>query len=114
MKTRCARLLEGDSAWDLQFFTLCVGSPWNATARGTQQGPTIQQRTSWRVVNVRQNMLDKYGRTAGCPGCAGIGQHTEEYRARIEQAMVDTGDAIKLETSGNQEEIVQEPDASFE
>ena len=27
--------------------------------------------------------------------------------------MVDQGDAIKLETSGNQEEIVQEPDASL-
>ena len=66
------------------------------------------------MVNVRQNILDKYGRTAGCPGCAGIGQHTEECRARIEQAMVDKGDAVKLDTSGNQEEIVQEPVASFE
>ena len=28
--------------------------------------------------------------------------------------MVDKGDAIKLETSGNQEEIVQESDVSFE
>ena len=36
-----------------------------------------------------------------------IGQHTEECRARIEQEMVDKGDAIKLEISGNQEEIVQ-------
>ena len=27
--------------------------------------------------------------------------------------MVDKGDAIKLETSGNQEEIVPEPDVSF-
>ena len=40
-------------------------------------------------------------------------QHTEECRARIEQEMVDKGDAIKLETSGNQEEIVQEPDVSL-
>ena len=38
------------------------------------------------------------------------GQHTEECRARIEQEMVDKGDAIKLETSGNQQEIVPEPD----
>ena len=63
---------------------------------------------------LRQNILDKYGRTAGCPGCVGIGQHTEECRARIEQEMVDKGDAIKLETSENQEEIVQEPDVSLE
>ena len=59
---------------------------------------------------MRQNILDKHGRTAGCPGCVGNGQHTEECRARIEQEMVDKGDAIKLETSGNQEENVPEPD----
>ena len=44
MKTRCVRRLEGDSAWNLQFLNLCVGSPWNATARSTQQTPTIQQK----------------------------------------------------------------------
>ena len=32
---------------------------------------------------------------------------------RIEQEMVGQGDAIKLETSGNQEEVVQEPDVSW-
>ena len=26
VKTRCVRGLEGDSAWDLQFLNLCVGS----------------------------------------------------------------------------------------
>ena len=31
----------------------------------------------------------------------------------IEQEMVDEGDAIKLETSGNQEEIVPDPDVSL-
>ena len=44
MKTRCVRRLEGDNAWNLQFLNLCVGSPWNATARSTQQTPTIQQK----------------------------------------------------------------------
>ena len=33
MKTRCVRRLEGDDAWNLEFLNLCVGSPWNATAR---------------------------------------------------------------------------------
>ena len=119
MKTRCVRRLEGDNAWDWQFLTLCVGSAWNATARSTQQGPTIHQKDELesgrraKRVYLRQNSLDKYERTAGCPGCVGIGQHTEECRARIEQEMVDKGDAIKLETSGNQEEIVPEPDASL-
>ena len=63
------------------------------------------KRMSWKAADVR--------RTAGCPGFVGNGQHTEECRARIEQEMVDKGDAIKLETSGNQEEIVQEPDVSL-
>ena len=35
---RCLRRLEGANARDLQFLNLCVGSPWNATARSTQQG----------------------------------------------------------------------------
>ena len=106
--------LEVDHAWDLQFLNLCVGTPWNATPRSTQQKPTIQQKdeseSGRRAKNMylRQNILDKYGRAAGCPGCVGNGQHTEECRARTEQEMVDKGGAIKLETSGNQEEIVQE------
>ena len=54
--------------------------------------------------------MDKCGRTAGCPGCLGIGQHTEECRAKIEQEMVDKGDAIKIETGG---EIVEEPHANL-
>ena len=81
MKTRCVRRLEGDNAWDLQFLNLCVGSPWNATARSKQQKPTIQQKDELesgkhaKSVYLRQNILDKYGRTAGCPGCGGHGQH---------------------------------------
>ena len=38
---------------------------------------------------------------------------TQECRARIEQGMVDRGDAIYYETSGNQEEIVQGLDVSL-
>ena len=116
MKTRCVRRLEGDSAWNLQFLNLCVGSPWNARARSTQQTRTIQQKDELesgrraKRVYLRQNILDKYGRTAGCPGCLGIRQHTEEYRARIEQEMVDKGDAIKIEAP---EEILEEPDANL-
>ena len=118
MKTRCVRRVEGDNAWDLQFFNLCVGSPWNATAKSTPQGPTIQQqdelasRRRAKRLYLRQNVLDKYGRTRGCPGCVGIGQHTEDCRARIEK-MLDRGDAIELETCGNQEEIVEELDVSL-
>ena len=55
MKTRCVRRLEGDDAWDLQFLYLCVGSPWNATARSTQQKPTIQQKDEWTAADVRKD-----------------------------------------------------------
>ena len=88
MKTRGVRRLEGDNAWDLQFLNLCVGSPWSATARSTQQKPTIQQEDELKSgrraksVYLRQNILDKYGRTAGCPGCAGHGQHTREVPSK--------------------------------
>ena len=107
MKTHCVRRLEGDNAWDSQFLNLCVGSPWNATARSTQQTPTIQQKGELesgrraKRVHLRQNIWDKYGRTAGCAGCLGIGQHTEECRARIEKELVNKGDAFKLDTFGN-------------
>ena len=60
-------------------------------------------RTLWTSTDVQQDaqvVLD-------------MGSTHERCRARVEQEMVDKGDAIKLETSGNQEEIVQEPDVSF-
>ena len=83
------------------------------TARNTQQTPTIQQKDELdsgrraKRLYLRQNILDRYRRTAGCPDCAGIGLHTEECRARIEQEMVDKCDAIYQET------IAQKPDVSL-
>ena len=118
-KTRCVRRLEGDNASGLPFLNLCVGSPWNATAKGTPQGPTIQQKDELasgrraKRLYLRQSILDKYGRTTGCPGCVGIGPHMENCRARVEQEMLDKGDAIKLKTCEKQEEIVRELDVSL-
>ena len=83
-------------------------------ARSRYQQSNI--RVSWKPADVRKEctcdrtFLDKYGRTAGCPGCVGIGQHSEDCRARIEQEMVDKGDAIEIEAS---EESVEEPDARW-
>ena len=94
-------------------FAILESVCWQSVECDTQQGPTIQQKDELasgrraKRLYLRQNISDKYGRTTGFPGCVGIGQHTEERRARIEQEMVDKGDAIKLEISGNQEEIVQ-------
>ena len=80
--TRCVRRLEGDNAWDLQFLNLCVGGPWNATAKSMPQGSTIQTQDELvsgrreKRLYLRQSILDKYGRTTGCPGCVGILDHT--------------------------------------
>ena len=98
MKRRCVRRLEGENARDLQFLNFVC---WQSVECNSKEHAA--DTNSARRVYLRQNILDKYGRTAGCPGCLGIG-------ARIEQEMVDKGDAIKLETSGNQEEIVPEPE----
>ena len=76
---------------------LCVGSPWTATARSTQQELTIQSKDELasgkrtKRSHLRQNILDKYGRTAERPSCVRIGQDTEDCRARLEQEMVDKG-----------------------
>ena len=118
VKTRCVRRLEGDSAWDSQFLNLCVGSPWNVTAKSTPQKPTIQPKDELasgrraKSLYVRQNILDKYGRTTGCPGCVGIGHHTEDCRARVEQEMLAKGDAMKLETRQEQDGNPSDPEAS--
>ena len=101
MKRRCVSRLEGENAWDLQFLNFVC---WQSVECNSKEHAA--DTNSARRVYLRQNILDKYGRTARCPGCLGIG-------ARIEQEMVDKGDAIKLETSGNQEEIVPEPDVSL-
>ena len=72
------------------------------------------KRMSWKATDVRKGCsCDRtFGTSADVLQDAKvvIGQHTEECRARIEQEMVDKGDAIKLETSGNQKENVQDLD----
>ena len=42
-----------------------------------------------------------------------LGMGSTQRSAEQEQEMVDKGDAIKFETSGNQQEIVPEPDVSL-
>ena len=65
-----------------KFMNLCDGNPWNATGRSTHQEPTIQSKDELssgkraKKLYLRQNILDKYGCSVGCPGCVGIGQHT--------------------------------------
>ena len=67
------------------------------------------KRMSWKVADLQKECTcDRIFWTSmdalqDAPGCLGIGQHTKECRARIEQEIVDKGDAIKIEAA---EEIV--------
>ena len=96
---------------------LCVGSPDSKEARSRDQ--QSNKKMSWKAADVRKECI--CDRTFGpvrtycrMPRlCWKYEQHTEECQARIEQEVVDKGDAMKLETSGNQEEIVQELDVSL-
>ena len=115
IKTRCVRRLEGDNAWNLQFLKLCVGSPWNATARSTEQTPTIQQKDELdsgrraKRVYLRQH----FGQVRTHCRVPRLSWNWAAHRgmpSKNEQEMVDKGDAIKIETVG---EIVEEPDATL-
>ena len=80
MKTRCVRRLEGDNAWDLEFLA-CVLEvrgmrQQGARSRNQQPNKKDELESDRREMYLRQNILDKYGRTAGCQGCVGFGQHT--------------------------------------
>ena len=99
---------ETSGRWQSLEFAILESVCWQSVELNSKEhaantnNPTT--RMSWTVADVqkvylRQITLDKYGRTAGCPGCLGIGQHTEECRARVEQGMVDKDDAIKIEAS---------------
>ena len=91
--------LEGDDASGLQFLNLCVGSPRNATAKSTPQDQRSNKRMSWQVVDVRK--VCTHDRTFWIS--TDVLQdaqfvldldNTQEWRARVEQEMLDKGDAI--------------------
>ena len=70
------------------------------------------ERVSWRVANVRKGCTcdRRFWISTDALQDAQVvlelGSTTEECE-ELNKKMVDKGDAIKLETSGNQEEIVQ-------
>eukprot|EP00971_Amphidinium_carterae_P255200 5066169-Amphidinium_carterae.1 len=62
-------------------FLILTASPWEPRASHSQttvkaeEFPT-SQRTS--RLYLKQHILDKFGRAPGCPGCLGIGAHSEQ------------------------------------
>ena len=66
------------------------------------------EEVTGRNFRITESLLEKYGRTDGCPGCEAslLGEysklsgsarrHTDECRARIESQMVGTEDNIRI------------------
>ena len=61
-----------------------------------------------RNFRITEMLLEKYGRTEGCPGCearvlgdykmtsGSLRRHTDECRARLESQMKDTEDDVRI------------------
>ena len=76
------------------------------------------KKMSWKAADVRrvymrQNILDKYGRTARCLGCAGNGKHTESAEIEFSKKWWTKVMQLNSRHLGNQEEIVPQPDVSL-
>ena len=87
------------------------------TARSTQQTPIIPtKRMSWTVADVQKECIcDRTFWTStdalqDAQVVLELDSTQRECRARIEEEMVDKGDAITIETGG---EIAEEPDANL-
>ena len=99
-------LCETSGRWQCLEFAILESVCWQSvecnSKKSTQQTPTIQQKDALdsggraKRVSLRQQILDTYGRTAGCAGCLGIWQHTKECLARIEKEMVGKVMQFKL------------------
>ena len=83
----------------LQFLNLCVGGPWNATARSTQQTPTIQQKDELDTDALQnaQVVLE-----SGSTQRNAEQELDKKWWTRVTQLKIETG-----------EEIVEEPDANL-
>ena len=100
-KSRGVRRLEEGSRYDLPFLRSCNGLPWlpKATAAdlGPGRGDPLQAGARIKRMYITQSMIDKHGRTDGCPLCENWGSsHNERCRQREEKLMLQTGDAFEL------------------
>ena len=98
-KSRTLKRLEPNLQYDLGFLNSCKGSPWNPTGKPEhntlRRGDPLTAGTGFRRIYITDKILDKYGRTDGCPRCENFdATHNEECRRRIEQAMISAGDAF--------------------
>ena len=86
--------------YDLEFLNSCKGLPWNTTGKqelnSLKRGDPLTAGTGMRGIYITKQLLDKYGRTDGCPKCEEWGaSHSEACRARISQRMISAGEAFE-------------------
>ena len=88
------------------------------------------EEVTGRNFRITEPLLEKYGRTEGCPGCearilgkyqitsGSMRKHTEACRTRIEHQMVGTEDSVrirrKINTERKDEAVTQEEDEAEE
>ena len=91
---------EGDNAWDVQI----------STGRSTQQKPTIQQKDE---LESGRRAKKVYLRDRTFWTSKDVLQDAQVVLKRAAHRGVPSKNAVKLETSGNQEETVTEHDVSL-
>ena len=96
--SRCIKRKEEAKQYDLSFFEKVKGLPWSpkeTLGDAPRRDPLVAGPTI-KGPYVTKAVLDKYGRTPGCPKCEEFGVlHSSECKQRIEKLMVDSGEAYK-------------------
>ena len=118
MKTRCVRRLEGDNAWNLKFLNLVLAVRGRRQQRARRRDPRSNKRMRWPVADVRKNCT--YDRTfqtsTDVPQDAQVVLELDNTQRSAEQELNMKCWFLvmqKIQTSGNQEESVKEPDVSL-
>jgi len=108
-KARGFKRQEKDKAYNATFLSQCRGMPWNPV--GTEgdveviKGAPLVPGNRVKRMYISAKVIEKFGKTPGCPLCEGIGAfHSEACRARIEKAMLEAGDAFILNPEAGQQD----------
>ena len=97
IKVRSVKRTDRPKEDNRELLSRVIGQPWNPQGRAEIAPAAAELPTSRsRRLYLTQSVLNRYGRTPGCNGCAGIGAHTDACRKRIEAQMVEAGDAVHL------------------
>ena len=88
----------------------CVGQTdagaQDAVVETVRNVPFVVPDTTARSMYVTKDLIRTFGKTDGCPGCQGRGNHTEECRSRIFEAMgEDESCRIKVERAKARAEL---------